>query len=141
MTAGWSGFPKTSSRTDRLYSCLRVVPGLVPGTRVFARMWKQGISLSFRQIQYFVGMSTIGRIGSMTVMIFRNDHDPPHFHVFGTEFSAKFAFEDFELISLRGKLSPAERRAVVDWGQRHWTELYESWRLARAGLPVRKFEN
>ena len=36
-------------------------------------------------------MPTIGRIGSLNVMIFRNDHPPPHFHVFGAEFSAKFA--------------------------------------------------
>jgi hypothetical protein len=32
-------------------------------------------------------MPTIGRIGSFDVIVFRNDHDPPHFHVFGGEFS------------------------------------------------------
>ena len=63
-------------------------------------------------------MPTIGRIGSLDVMIFRNDHDPPHFHVLGAEFSAKVA--------------------IADWGQSHRTELYLNWQLARDGEPPEK---
>jgi hypothetical protein len=48
-------------------------------------------------------MPTIGHIGPFAVMIFRNDHDPPHFHVFGAEFSAKFAIDVFELLSVKGR--------------------------------------
>jgi Domain of unknown function (DUF4160) len=46
-------------------------------------------------------MPTIGRIGSLNVMIFRNDHPPPHFHVFGSEFSAKFAIADCDFCRAR----------------------------------------
>jgi len=49
-------------------------------------------------------MPTIGRIGPLSVMIFRNDHDPPHFHVFGADFSAKFAIADTTLLSSNGRL-------------------------------------
>jgi hypothetical protein len=35
-------------------------------------------------------MPTIARIAGFSVMIFRNDHDPPHFHVFGADFSALY---------------------------------------------------
>jgi hypothetical protein len=39
-------------------------------------------------------MPTIGHVAGLDVMIFRNDHDPPHFHVIGDDFSAKFAILD-----------------------------------------------
>jgi hypothetical protein len=44
-------------------------------------------------------MPTIGRIGSLDVMIFRNDHGAPHFHVIGAEFSVKFTIADCALLS------------------------------------------
>ena len=49
-------------------------------------------------------MPAIGRIGPLNVMIFRNDHDPPHFHAFGADFSAKFAIADATLLSSNGRL-------------------------------------
>ena len=86
-------------------------------------------------------MPTIGRIGSLSVMIFRNDHDPPHFHVFGDGFSARFAIADAALLSVAGTMSARARRAVVAWGQRYRTELYDNWDLARVGQPARKIES
>ena len=44
-------------------------------------------------------MPAIGHIGAFDVMMFRNGHDPPHFHVFGAEFSAKFTIAECELLS------------------------------------------
>lgn len=49
-------------------------------------------------------MPTIGRIGTLEIMVFRNDRDPPHFHVFGAEFSAKFAIADLVLLSSKGRI-------------------------------------
>ena len=86
-------------------------------------------------------MPTIGRIGSFDVMIFRNDHDPPHFHVFGGEFSAKFAIADCSLLSSKGRIRRRDIRDVEAWGQRHREMLYLNWSLARAGEPARKIED
>lgn len=84
-------------------------------------------------------MPTIGRIGPFNVMIFRNDHDPPHFHVFGPEFSAKFAIGDAALLSVNGRLRRRDVRTIEQWGQGHRKELHEIgiWRAPvgrRSGL-------
>jgi hypothetical protein len=86
-------------------------------------------------------MPTIGRIGSLIVMIFRNDHGTPHFLVFGDEFSAKFAIEDLALLSSKGRVRRRDIKAIEVWGQKHKTELYLNWELAVAGQPPRKIED
>jgi hypothetical protein len=83
-------------------------------------------------------MPTIGRIGSLEVMIFRNDHDPPHFHVIGAEFSAKFVIADLALLSNKGRIRRRNLRDIKQWGHRHQDELYLNWHLARAGLQAQK---
>jgi hypothetical protein len=86
-------------------------------------------------------MPTIARIGSLDVMIFRNDHDPPHFHVFGGEFSAKFAIADCALLSSEGRIRRRDIRAVEAWQRKHQNELYMNWDLARAGEPPQKIKD
>jgi hypothetical protein len=86
-------------------------------------------------------MPTISRIGSLNLMIFRNDPPPPHFHVLGGEFSAKFAIADCALLSSKGRIRRRDSRAVEEWGQKHRAALYLNWDLARAGAPPQKIEN
>ena len=83
-------------------------------------------------------MPTIGQIGAFNVMIFRNDHDPPHFHVVGAEFSAKFAIANLELLSSKGRIRRRDIRDVRAWGRKHQTALYLNWQLARAGQPAQR---
>ena len=45
------------------------------------------------------------------------DHPPPHFHVFGSEFSAKFAITNCGLLSSKGRIRRRDIRAVEEWGQ------------------------
>lgn len=85
-------------------------------------------------------MPTIGRIGSLEVMVFRNDHTPPHFHVNGNEFSAKFAIADCALLSSKGRIRRRDIKAVEEWGHKHQSALYLNWDLARAGQPAQKIE-
>jgi hypothetical protein len=86
-------------------------------------------------------MPTIGRIGSLDVMFFRNDHHPPHFHVIGDEFSAKFAIDNLALLSCKGRIRRRDIRAVEVWGQKHRNALYLNWELARSGQPPQKIED
>ena len=83
-------------------------------------------------------MPTIGRIGALDVMIFRNDHEPAHFHVIGAEFSAKFTIADVELLSSKGRIRRRDIREIEAWGQKHQRGLYTNWQLARAGKQAAK---
>jgi len=59
-------------------------------------------------------MPTIGRVGSLDVLSFRNDHDPPHFHVLGPEFSAKFTISECELLSSKGRIRRRDIRELEE---------------------------
>jgi hypothetical protein len=86
-------------------------------------------------------MPTIGHIGSLGVMMFYDDHGAPHFHVFGSDFSAKFAIADLGLLSCNGRIRGRDIKAVEEWGQRHQVELRANWDLARAGRPLKRIED
>jgi Domain of unknown function (DUF4160) len=61
-------------------------------------------------------MPTIGRSGSLEVMVFRN-HDPPHFHAIGAEFSARFTITELALLSCKGRIRRRDIRDIEEWGQ------------------------
>ena len=86
-------------------------------------------------------MPTIGSIGSLDVMMFYNDHGPPHFHVLGPDFSAKFEIPDLALLSCKGQIRRRDIKAVEEWGQKHQVELLMNWNLARAGQPLKRIED
>jgi hypothetical protein len=39
-------------------------------------------------------MPTVANVFGLLIMFFYNDHDPPHFHVRGPEFTAKVGLDD-----------------------------------------------
>ena len=41
----------------------------------------------------------------MTIMMFYEDHDPPHFHVRHADFKAKFAISELNVIQSFGRLN------------------------------------
>ena len=120
-----------------LASCL-------PSYRILPLPAERGASLSNLSDPVFgnrTAMPTIGRIGPLSVMIFRNDHDPPHFHVIGADFSAKFTIADLTLLSGNGRLRRWDIRAIEQRGQRHKYKPYLNWDVARAGQPSQRIED
>ena len=89
----------------------------------------------------YLRIENVDELGSLDVMVFRNDHGLPHFHVIGTEFSAKFAIADLALLSSKGRIRRRDIKAVEEWGRRHQAELYLNWELARAGGRAQKIED
>jgi hypothetical protein len=71
-------------------------------------------------------------------MIFRNDHDPPHFRVIGTEFCAKFTIAGRELLPGKGRIRRRDIRDIEEWGQKYESKPCLNWQLARAGKPPEK---
>ena len=82
-------------------------------------------------------MPTISLFFNIKILMFWNDHAPPHFH-------AAFVGQDVDTIINILTLEvmqpgPLKRRAlglVLDWAELHRDELLTNWELAREGKPL-----
>ena len=75
-------------------------------------------------------MPTISSFYGLVVLMFWDDHNPPHFHVrYGSD-QALFAIGDLELIA--GSLPRRAERMVLEWATEHKVELMENWRLCKS---------
>ena len=70
-------------------------------------------------------MPEIGRFGSVRLLMFFQDENPPHIHVKGTDFAAKIRISDGGLLagSAPGRVLRQARRWVED----HRAELSQMW--------------
>lgn len=85
-------------------------------------------------------MPTICVFHGMTIMMFFEDHDPPHFHVRHADFKAKFAISDLSVIQSFGNLGAGQIALVRNWGRENQSALLENWFRCRQGDPVLKIE-
>jgi hypothetical protein len=86
-------------------------------------------------------MPTLAIVAGMAILIYYDDHDPPHFHVRAANFRAKVAIRDLSVIEVVGRMKPSEIRAVQTWARRHKAALRDNWRRASKLEPVRKIED
>ncbi len=75
-------------------------------------------------------MPTIQRFGAVSVRIYPDDRDPPHFHIVGPDFRVKVRISDLTVIA--GEARPAQIAEMVAWADAHreflalkWVELNE----------------
>ena len=78
-------------------------------------------------ICYFDGIS---------ILMYYNDHSPPHFHVERGDESAKVGIDPILIID--GDLSRSIRSRVYEWAAIHQAELRANWELARGRRPLLK---
>lgn len=83
-------------------------------------------------------MPTISRFLGITISMYFDDHQPPHFHARSGEFNAKIRTDTLEL--LVGDLPRGELRIVLAWAEMHASELQDNWRRARAGETLLEVE-
>jgi Domain of unknown function (DUF4160) len=83
-------------------------------------------------------MPAIGRFFGVTISMYFDDHEPPHFHARSGEFGAKIRTDTLEL--LVGDLPRRELRLVLGWAELHASELRDNWRRARAGETLQAIE-
>ena len=74
-------------------------------------------------------MPEIARFLGITVTMYYDDHEPPHFHVRYGDHRAIIDIETMRLAS--GSLPPRVYGLVTEWATRYRTELSENWNLAR----------
>jgi len=84
------------------------------------------------------GVPAISRFLGITIAMFFDDHDPPHFHARHADGSAKVRIDTLELIV--STLPLRQERFVLAWAELHQQELVENWSLARAGETLKEIE-
>jgi hypothetical protein len=79
-------------------------------------------------------MPEISRFFGIRILMFYNDHTPPHFHA---EYSGeRVSIEIESLAVMEGSLRRRALGMVIEWAGGHRGELLEDWRRARMGLPL-----
>ena len=72
-------------------------------------------------------MPTISQFYGIKILLWPNDHYPPHFHVRYAEFKAKIGIISVALLD--GNLPPKARALTEEWRMLHKKELLESFEL------------
>ncbi len=70
-------------------------------------------------------MPTIHNFGSFRITMYFGDPNPPHFHVAGSDISAKIRIDDLEIMA--GDLPPGVRRRVMRWAAANRGNLLAAW--------------
>jgi Domain of unknown function (DUF4160) len=82
-------------------------------------------------------MPTISLFFNIKILMFWNDHAPPHFH-------AGCVGQDGDIMTLEvlqgGSLKRRALGLVLDWAELHRDELLANWNLAREGKPLNAIE-
>ena len=79
------------------------------------------------RICYFLGIS---------IYMYWNEHEPPHFHAVYGEYGAVVSIETGEVI--RGKLPRKASQLVREWAELHGQDLLENWERARSEQELTK---
>lgn len=74
----------------------------------------------------------------ITIVMYYDDHGPPHFHARYGEHEAQIEIDSGEL--LRGALPRRARTLVAEWSALHRAALLENWARAMQHEPLHRIE-
>ena len=74
-------------------------------------------------------MPEISRFLGIVILMYFDDHNPPHFHVKYNDFRAIISIND--LLLVEGKLPPRVLGLVIEWAELHKKELIENWDMVQ----------
>jgi len=81
-------------------------------------------------------MPEICRFLGIIIVMYYNDHEPPHFHARYGECEAVIGIRDGSVID--GWLPPRVLGLVQEWRSMHVDELLRDWYLAREHKPLNR---
>jgi len=81
-------------------------------------------------------MPTIAYFLGITVRMYFNDHEPPHFHARYQGFGARVLISDGTVID--GRLPPTVTRLVKEWTALRGDALMRNWNAARSDGPLER---
>ena len=82
-------------------------------------------------------MPVISRFYGILIVMYFNDHNPPHLHA---KYSGAEARYDFDGNVIEGSLPRRASRIVTEWIGLHRGELNNNWERARTGQPLLPIE-
>jgi hypothetical protein len=75
-------------------------------------------------------MPQISRFFGIIIMMYYDDHNPPHFHArYGSQ---ECLIRINDLGVLEGNLPSRALKMVIEWAEMHQTELFENWERAKS---------
>lgn len=80
-------------------------------------------------------MPEISRFLGIIIVMYYQEHNPPHFHVRYNEYKAAISINDLAL--LKGRLPPKVFGLVIEWASQHQNELIEDWKLAQQAQALK----
>lgn len=83
-------------------------------------------------------MAKVAVVEGVTIMLYANEHPPPHFHAKIAEFQAVIDVKSLKII--RGRLPPNKTGPVIEWAtirQNVLTEAFEAVRNRKKIEPIR----
>ena len=80
-------------------------------------------------------MPEVSRFFGLVILMFYDDHQPPHFHVRYAGHRVQIAIDPLALLA--GRLPPRGLAMAMEWAAQHQQELRENWELARQHAPLR----
>ena len=83
-------------------------------------------------------MPVISRFYGIVILMFFQDHNPPHFHAKYEGQLAVYNIKDCSLIA--GKLSLRATRLIEEWAKMHKKELMEDWKIAQKEGKLKTIE-
>ena len=86
----------------------------------------------FRFVPPFIGPAyMVDTIGSLKIIIYTNDHPPPHFHVITDKYNAKFDIENCNLIGFKGSFVNRHSKQIQSWHSSNIDLLKATWDKTR----------
>lgn len=73
-------------------------------------------------------MPKVSSFYGIIIMMFYDEHNPPHFHVKYGEFNAQIRISDFGIMN--GKLPSKALALTIEWAAEHQKELTDNWNRA-----------
>ena len=83
-------------------------------------------------------MPEVSRFFGITVRMYFDEHDPPHFHAIYAGDEVQVGIDPIAV--LQGQLPRRATSMVLEWAALHQRELLNNWRLLRNNQPILQIE-
>lgn len=83
-------------------------------------------------------MPLLARLGGHSVVMYFNDHPPPHFHVRGPDLDVSVRIDDLEPFA--GTLPSKVRDRVQEWAVNHHDALGVAWEHCSTGKALPDYD-
>jgi len=82
-------------------------------------------------------MPEISRFYGITLYVFYNEHNPPHFHAEYAGYRAIITIKDRVV---KGEMPNRALKLIFEWLDMYEKQLLENWELSSQGLPLKSIK-